>query len=342
MSRTAREVADYLGATLEGDPNILVSGLASPEQASPADLIYVESARYAERAMASRAQCAIAASGVELPGKTALRATVPKLAFARAAAWMIPSRPIARGIHPSAIIAPSAMLGADVAVGPFAVVEDDVFIGRGSQVGAHCVLGQGSRVGEDCRLHPRVTLYPSVRLGSRVEIHSGAVMGADGFGYVFGEGKHWKFPQLGVVEIGDDVEIGANTTIDRGSLRDTRVMSDVKLDNLVQVAHNVQIGEHTVIASQTGISGSTTIGRNVIIGGQTGIAERGRLEDGAIVGAQSGILPGKIVRTGQTVWGTPCRPLKKFKEQFAWIERLPELAARVKNLERRLDERDQE
>lgn len=342
MPRTAREVADYLGATLEGDPSVFVSGFANPEHASAADLIYVESARYAGRGMASRALCVLAPPGVELPGKTLLRATAPKLAFARAAAWMIPPRAVAHDIHPSALIDPSATLGEGVAVGPFAVIEESVFIGRGSQLGAHCIVGQGSWLGENCRLHPRVTLYPGVRLGSRVEIHSGAVLGADGFGYVFGEGKHWKFPQLGVVEIGDDVEIGANTTIDRGSLDDTRIMSDVKLDNLVQVAHNVQIGEHTIIASQTGISGSSTIGRNVIIGGQTGVGERGRLEDGAIVGGQSGILSGKIVRKGQIVWGTPCRPLKKFKEQFAWVERLPELAGRIKNLERRLPANGQE
>jgi UDP-3-O-[3-hydroxymyristoyl] glucosamine N-acyltransferase len=334
MTRTAREVADYLGAALEGDPEVPIAGLASPEQAAPTDLIYVESARHTARAAASRARCVLAPPGLELTGKTILRVAAPKLGFARAAAWLSATRAIANGIHPSAMIAPSAKLASDVAIGPFAVIEENVFIGQGSQVGAHCVLGQGASLGENCRLHPRVTLYPGVRLGCRVEIHSGAVIGADGFGYVFGEGKHWKFPQLGVVEIADDVEIGANTTIDRGSLDNTRIMKGVKIDNLVQVGHNVQIGEDSILASQTGISGSATIGKNAIIGGQVGIGERGRLEDGAIVGGQSGILSGKIVRKGQTVWGTPCRPLEKFKEQFAWLERLPELAARVKKLER--------
>ncbi len=334
MPRTTRELADYLGATLEGDPAALVAGVASPEHAAPADLIYVESSRHAARATASRALCVLAAPGVELRDKIILRLPAPKLAFARAAEWMLPPRAIAHGIHHSAIIAQSAKLAEGVAVGPFAVIEDNVVIGLDSQVGAHCVVGEGSLLGENCRLHPRVTLYPRVRLGSRVEIHSGAVVGADGFGYVFGEGKHWKFPQLGLVEIADDVEIGANTTIDRGSLENTRIMSGVKIDNLVQVAHNVRIGEGTVIASQTGISGSSTIGKHAIIGGQVGIGERGRVEDGAIIGGQSGILSGKIVRKGQTVWGTPCRPLEKFKEQFVWLERLPELAARIKKIER--------
>lgn len=334
MPRSAREIADYLGTTLEGDPAILIDGFAGPENASRTDLIYVESRRHAPRAIASEALCVVAAPAVELPGKTILRVTAPKLAFARIAAWMISPRAIAAGIHPSAVIAKSAKLERGVGIGPFAVIEENVYIGRDAQLGAHCVVGHGSSLGENCRLHPRVTLYPGVRLGCRVEIHSGAVIGADGFGYVFGEGKLWKFPQVGTVEIADDVEIGANTTIDRGSLKNTRIMDGVKLDNLIQVAHNVQIGEHTVVASQTGISGSSTIGKHAVIGGQVGIGEGGRLEDGAIVGGQSGVLSGKIVREGQAVWGTPCRPLEKFKKQFAWLERLPELAERIKKLER--------
>lgn len=334
MTRTAREIAQYLDATLEGDPAVIITGVASPEHASPTDLIYIESERHAARASTSRGRCVLATQAVVLPGKTILRVPAPKLAFARVAAWMLPPRTIAVGVHLSAFIAPSAKIASDVGVGPFAVIEENTVIGQGSQIGPHCVVGQGASLGENCRLHSRVTLYPGVRLGSRVEIHSGAVIGADGFGYVFGEGKHWKFPQLGIVEIGDDVEIGANTTIDRGSLENTRIMSGAKIDNLVQVAHNVQIGEHTVIASQTGISGSSTIGKQAVIGGQVGIGERGRVEDGGIVGGQSGVLSGKIVRKGQLVWGTPCRPLEKFKLQFAWLERLPELAERIKKLER--------
>lgn len=167
-----------------------------------------------------------------------------------------------------------------------------------------------------------------------MELHSGVVIGGDGFGYVYGEGRHWKFPQIGTVEIGDDVEIGCNTTVDRGSLGDTVIEAGAKIDNLVQVAHNVRIGEGSVIASQVGISGSCTIGKRVMIGGQAGFGEHSTVEDGAVIGGQSGILPGKIVRSGQIVWGTPVRPLGKFKEQFAWSARLPELAERVAKLEK--------
>jgi UDP-3-O-[3-hydroxymyristoyl] glucosamine N-acyltransferase len=169
-----------------------------------------------------------------------------------------------------------------------------------------------------------------------VEIHSGAVIGADGFGYAFGEGKHWKFPQAGIVEIGDDVEIGANTTIDRGSLDDTRIAEGVKLDNLVHVGHNCQIGAHSVIAAQVGLSGSCHFGKYVVVGGQAGFGERCKLEDKSVIGGQSGVLGGKTIHTGETVWGTPARALEKFKEQYAWYARLPELAARIKGLEAKL------
>ena len=213
------------------------------------------------------------------------------------------------------------------------MIGEDVHIGEGTQIGPHTVIGAGCWLGKNCRIHPRVTLYNGVRIGDRVEIHSGAVIGADGFGYAFGEGRYWKFPQVGIVEIADDVEIGANTTIDRGSLADTRIATGVKLDNLVHIGHNCEIGEHSVIAAQAGLSGSCTFGKNVVVGGQAGFGERCKLEDRAIIGGQSGVLGNKIIRSGETVWGTPARSLEKFKEQFVWLARLPELAARIKKLE---------
>jgi UDP-3-O-[3-hydroxymyristoyl] glucosamine N-acyltransferase len=334
MSHTAHELALYLGAEIEGDGAGSISGVASPELAGENDLIYVESPKHAGRAAASRARCAIVPPGIDLPGKTLLLTAEPKLAFVKAAAWLLPAPSIARGIHPTAIIAKSARLAADESVGPYAVIEDDAEIGQGTEIGAHCFVGRGARLGENCRLYPRVTLYAGARLGNRVTVHSGAVIGSDGFGYVFGDGRYWKFPQIGTVEIGDDVEIGANTTIDRGALDATRISVGVKLDNLVQVAHNVEIGEHSVVAAQTGISGSSVIGKNVVIGGQVGIADHCRLEDKSVAGAQAGIPTGKTIRSGQIVWGTPARPLEKFKEQYAWFARLPELAERLKKLER--------
>jgi UDP-3-O-[3-hydroxymyristoyl] glucosamine N-acyltransferase len=326
-------VAEAVGAHVEGEGSLELVGVAAPERAGAKHLIYVEAEKHAERALASGAQCVVARDGIVLPGKTVLRSEQPKVAFAKAAALLLERAPIANGIHPTAIVAPLARLGANVSLGPFVVIGEDSHIGDGTQIGAHTVIGAGCWIGQNCRLHPRVTLYSSVRVGHRVEIHSGAVLGADGFGFAFDGQRYWKFPQAGIVEIGDDVEIGANTTVDRGSLDDTRIGEGVKLDNLVHVGHNVQIGAHTVIAAQTGVSGSSTIGHHVVVGGQVGIADHCTLEDGSIAGAQAGIPTGKTIRSGQTVWGTPARPLEKFKEAYVWFARLPELAGRVKKLE---------
>ena len=336
MRRTAQELAEAIGAELEGDGTVEIGGVAAPERAGARDLIYVESAKHAQRGAASAAICVIGAEGLVLPGKTILRSAQPKVAFARAAELLLGRTPIASGIHPTAIVAALARVAPEVGVGPYAVIGEDAHVGAGAQIGAHSVIGAGCWIGENCRIHPHVTLYAGVRLGSRVEIHSGAVIGADGFGYAFGEGRHWKFPQAGIVEIGDDVEIGANTTIDRGSLDDTRIAEGVKLDNLVHVGHNCQIGAHTVVAAQVGLSGSCVFGKRVTVGGQAGFGERCKLEDGSVIGGQSGVLGGKTIRSGETVWGTPARSLEKFKELFAWYGRLPELAARIKGIEEKL------
>jgi UDP-3-O-[3-hydroxymyristoyl] glucosamine N-acyltransferase len=336
MRRTARELADAIDAALEGEGALEITGVAAPERAASRDLIYADSAKHAERAAASAALCVIAREGLRLPGKTVLRTANPKLAFSKAAALLLDRRPIAAGIHPTAVVAPLARVAGSASIGPYAVIGEDAHVGEETQIGAHCVIGAGCWVGENCRIHPRVTLYHHVRIGHRVEIHSGAVIGADGFGYAFGEGRQWKFPQVGIVEVGDDVEIGANTAIDRGSLDDTRIAEGVKLDNLVHIGHNCQIGAHTVVAAQAGFSGSCIVGKNVVIGGQAGFGERCELEDGAVIGGQSGVLGGKTIRRGQTVWGTPARTLEKFKEQYAFYGRLPELAARIKKLEAQL------
>lgn len=335
MRRTAKEVAERIGARVEGDGGLELVGVAAPERAGTKHLIYVEAAKHVERALASGAQCVVARDDIALSGKTVLRSAQPKVGFAKAAALLVERSPIASGIHPTAIVAPLARIGNDVSLGPYVVVGEDSHIGDGTQIGAHTVIGAGCWIGENCRIHPRVTLYGGVRVGHRVEIHVGAVLGADGFGYAFDGERYWKFPQEGIVEIADDVEIGANTTIDRGSLDDTRIRQGVKLDNLVHVGHNVQIGAHTVIAAQTGISGSSTLGHHVVVGGQVGIADHCTLEDESIAGAQAGIPTGKTIRSGQTVWGTPARPLDKFKEAYVWFAKLPELAERVKKLERK-------
>src|ERR1700722_15323278 len=334
MKRTAQELANHVGARVEGDGAIELLSVAAPERAEARDLIYVDSPKNTPRAATSDAVCIIALDGLELPGKTVLRHRQPKVAFAKAAALLLDKPVIAPpGIHPTAVVPPSAQISPSASIGPYVVIGANVRVGDRTQIGPHCSIAVGCRVGADGRIHPRVTLYANVRIGDRVEIHSGAVIGADGFGYAYGEGRHWKFPQAGIVEIGDDVEIGANTTIDRGSLDDTQIGEGVKLDNLVHIGHNCKIGAHTVIAALVGLSGSCTFGKNVVVGGQAGFGERCELEDGAVIGGQSGVLGGKVIRSGQVVWGTPARLLERFKEEYAWFGRLPDLAARIKELE---------
>jgi len=337
-NRTAGDLAQFLGCALQGEAGLNLKGVASPEAAEADDLVYLDSIRHRERVIQSAASCVITSPDLPIPGRTLILASRPKMAFAKAAAWLVPPSALAEGVHPTAVIAESARLSRGAAVGPFAVIEEEVEVGEGAQIGAFCFVGRGALLGDGCRLHPRVTLYPGVKIGHNVTIHSGAVLGCDGFGYVTDhvaeKGKHWKFPQVGNLEVADDVEIGANTTIARGSLGVTRLGAQAKLDNLVHLAHNVQVGERTLIAAQTGVAGSSVIEEDVVIGGQVGIADHCRLEAGCVAGAQAGIPSGKVIRRGQTVWGTPARPIQRFKEQYGWFARLPELAERVRALEK--------
>lgn len=320
MRRTTQEIAEFVGGELRGDGAALMDSVASLKNAGPGDLSYAEE-KFNSGVPKSRAGCVIVQSG-EFPANTVIIAKNPKLAFARAAAWLLADDSDDAGIHPAATVAPDAVIGEGVKIGPGAVIESGASIGDGSVVDAGSYVGKGSKVGGRCRLYPRVVVYAGVEIGNRVIVHAGAVIGADGFGFVKDGAAHVKFPQVGKVIIEDDVEIGANTCIDRGSLETTVIRRGVKLDNLIQIAHNVEIGEHTVIAALTGISGSCTLGDQCIIGGQVGIGEHARLDDNTIIGGQGGVLNGKHVRGGEVLWGTPVRPLKEFLVQQACLARL--------------------
>lgn len=335
MPMTAGELAAYLGGELVGDPQANVRSIASLASARPGDLVYIESEKRLPDALASPASAILVGKALLARGKTLIRVDHPKWAFARAAELLLPEPPVATGQHPTAVIHPSARLGANVAVGPYVVIEENVRVGNNCQLGAGCLLGANVTLGDDCVLFPRVTVYHHVRVGRRVRIHSGVVLGSDGFGYVPVEGRWEKFPQRGTLVIEDDVEIGANTTVDRGALDETRIRRGTKLDNLVHVGHNVRLGQDCVIAAQTGISGSVTIGDRVVAGGQVGIGDHCRIEDEAVLGGQCGILSHKAIQRGQTVWGTPARPLAEFKKSYPYVARLPELAARLTDLERK-------
>jgi UDP-3-O-[3-hydroxymyristoyl] glucosamine N-acyltransferase len=327
MKRALKEVANFLGVPLVGDGEAEVTGIASLQSAKPGDVVFVEDGKNLDKALASQATAVIAGefARAKTSRKPLLIAPQPRLAFARVAAWLASTTVASSSTHPSALVDSSASLAKSVTIEEHAVIRDQVHIGENSRVGAGCVVGPDVRIGRDCRLYPSVTVYPGTTLGDRVVIHAGAVLGSDGFGYVRDSksGRYEKFPQMGTLEIEDDVEIGANSTIDRGALDVTRIRRGTKIDNLVHVGHNVDIGEDVVIAAQTGLSGSAVVENDVIIGGQVGIADHVRIEAGAILGAQSGIPSNKVIRgKGIVFWGTPARPIKEYLKELAVLARL--------------------
>ena len=327
MPRSAKEIADFVEARLVGDGTARLTGIASIRSASAGDLVFVEDERNFTKAIASPASAIVAPDSANLTqtSKPLLLHAQPRLAFARAAKLLCVRPDRKPGIHPSAIVHPSAHLAATAAIGERVVIGENVTISDYTWIGAGSVIAADVMIGQRCELYPNVTTYPGVRLGNRVIVHSGAVLGSDGFGYVRNQqsGRYEKFPQIGRLEIEDDVEIGANSTVDRGALDVTRIARGTKIDNLVHVGHNVQIGEDVVIAAQTGLSGSAVIENNVVIGGQVGIADHVKVESGAILGAQSGIPSKKIIRGKDVVfWGTPARPIREYLKELAVLARL--------------------
>ena len=333
---TAEEIARMLGGKLHGDGSRQIRDVASLETAGADEITYAEGARALERAAGARAGLILIKEGASLQGQTTVAVAHPKLAFIRVASALRPAVVYPPGIHPTAVIASDVEVPRDASVGAFVVIEHAVKIGAGTRLSAGVFLGEGVQVGSHCVLHPRVTLYPGAQLGSRVVLHAGVIVGSDGFGYVFGEGRHHKFPQLGKVIIEDDVEIGSNSTVDRGSLGSTIIGQGTKIDNLCQIAHNVKIGRHCVIAAQTGISGSVEMGDYVVLGGQVGIADHVRIEDHVMIGGRGAVFPGKVIRKGSSVWGDPVRPLAEYKRMNAYLSRLPGLVEKVKQLSQRL------
>ena len=322
-----KDMAASLGARIQGDGNVSVSRVASAGLADGDSLVFAEDEAALSDALDSKAAAILvteelAAKAGETKPLVVMRQ--PRLGFARAAQLLRTSER-KTGVHSTAIVASDAILAEDVFVDAYAVVGNAAEIGRGTSLGAGSVIGAGVRIGKNCRLYPRVVLYPGVRLGDRVVVHAGAVLGADGFGYVrdAATGEYLQFPQQGTLVVEDDVEIGANTTIDRGALEETRIARGVKLDNLVHVGHNVNVGKNVVIAAQTGVSGSSTIGDDAIVGGQVGIADHVEIGEKVILGAQAGIPSRKKIRgPGIVFWGTPARPIKDYLKELAVLSRL--------------------
>lgn len=302
---TTGELAEQLGLSLRGDRSRHITGAAVLEDAASDQLVFAGSPKFFDAARKSGAGCIIALAEYEGgSGQCVIESQQPRAHFAKALAILYPGPGIAPGIHETAVVDQSAAIAAGV------------------RIGAGSVVGRGARIGEGSVLHPRVTVYERVTIGARCVIHSGAVIGADGFGFEMAGGRYHKVPQVGTVEIGDDVEIGANTCIDRATLGVTSIGEGTKLDNLVHIAHNCRIGRHVVIAAQTGLAGGVTIGDYAIVGGQVGVGDKARIESRAVIGSGAGILTSKIVRAGEPVWGTPARPLRQYLAQLATLSRI--------------------
>jgi UDP-3-O-[3-hydroxymyristoyl] glucosamine N-acyltransferase len=337
MPFTIADLAELVSGVVEGDNAKLITGANTIENAGPSDLAFAANRKALAAAALTHAGCLLVPSSFgSSPVTAVVRVADPRAAFAKALEHIYPRKRLSPGIHPSAVVAASAVIGADCSIGAYVSIGENARIGDACQIGAGCVLGDNVAVGNDSILHPRVTLYERVKMGARVIVHSGCVIGADGFGFVLAKDHYEKFPQVGVVEIGDDVEIGANCCIDRAALGTTRIGQGTKIDNLVHIAHNCSIGRHVIVVAQTGFSGSVTVGDYAVIGGQVGVGEKATIEAKAIVGGKAGVLTSQTVRAGEPVWGIPARPLRRHLKGLAYVQKLPELNETVRELRQRL------
>jgi UDP-3-O-[3-hydroxymyristoyl] glucosamine N-acyltransferase len=334
---TLAERARQIGASFEGDERIEISGVAGIREAERGDVSFIANPRYAAEASSTKASAVIVAEDwtADCPA-VLLRAKNPDAAFAQASVlFYTPAPEPVVGVHPTAVVANDVALGKGVSIGPLCVIESGVKIGAGTVISAQCYVGFCSVIGEKSFLYPQVSLREFTKIGNRVIVHNGTVIGSDGFGYsVDAEGVRTKIPQIGCVEIGDDVEIGANVTIDRARFGKTKIGNGVKIDNLVQIAHNAVIGNHVVLVAQVAIAGSTSIGEKTIFAGQSGAAGHLKVGSQVIVMAGSGVT--KDIPDGACVMGMPAISAAKQKRAHAGIMLLPKLKERVVALEEKI------
>jgi UDP-3-O-[3-hydroxymyristoyl] glucosamine N-acyltransferase len=331
MSFTAAQIAEQIGGEVLGDGTVELTGLAPAEHARPGDLTFAENAAYFAAAEASQATAVLVTGDLPASKKVLVRVANARVAMAKALAIFFPPDGLPCGIHPDAAIADSAQIDPTAHIGPHCVV------GARVRLGARSVLMGGNHLGRDCQigcdvcLHPNVVIYAKTQIGHRVIIHAGTVIGSDGYGYVFDQGRHRKMPQVGHLVIHDDVEIGANAAIDRGALGATVIGPGTKIDNLVHVAHNVVLGRHCLIMGQVGFAGSTTLGDYCVVASQSGISGHLKLGNQVTIGAKSGVM--RDIPDGGRVLGIPAAPDKQAKRQWVGVQQLPELIRRLRELE---------
>ncbi|AZG85603.1 UDP-3-O-(3-hydroxymyristoyl)glucosamine N-acyltransferase [Pseudomonas syringae pv. pisi str. PP1] len=328
------QLAEFLGATLRGDKDIEITGLATLQEAGPGQVSFLANPKYRKLLVDTQA-AAVLLKPADAEGYTGNALVVPDtyLAYARISHFFDPKPKSSAGVHPTAVIAADALIDPAASIGAFAVIESGVRIAAGVTIGAHCFIGARCEIGEGGWLAPRVTLYHDVRIGKRVVIQSGAVLGGEGFGFAQDKGIYHKVAQIGGVTLGDDVEVGVNTAIDRGALADTRIGNGVKLDNQIQIAHNVQVGDHTAMAACVGISGSTKIGKHCMLAGGVGLVGHIDICDGVYITGMT-MVTHSITEPGSYSSGTAMQPADEWRKSAARLRKIDDMARRLQKLEK--------
>ena len=337
MVATVEQLAELVHGRLVGDGSVSIRSARPVAEAGPGDITFIENDRFAKLLRASPASAAIVGPHFSLGQReveqslAVIEVDDPMAAFLAVRTHLIGEHKTRwTGIHPQAWVAPTAQIGADVAIYPFAYVGDGAIVGDGTTLHPGAVIGEGCKIGRDCIVHPNAVLYRDVTLGDRVEIHAGSVLGGDGFGYRQVDGRHVKVPHTGRLEIENDVEVGSNSTIDRATFETTRIGEGTKIDNLVMIGHNNQIGRHNLLCGQVGISGSCKTGDYVVMAGQAGIKDKTQIGHRVIVGAQAGVH--RNIADGQNVLGSPAIPVREQRRLFQMIARLPEMHRQLRDL----------
>lgn len=339
MEFTAKQIAEFIRGRVEGDENTKVSTFAKIEEGVPGAISFLSNPKYTHYLYDSKSSVVLIDEDLQLEHPvtpTLIRTKSAYEAVAQLLQLYESMKSKKKGISPLASIATSAQVGENAYVGPFAVIGEGVKIGNGCQIYPNAVIGDGVKIDDGSIIYPNVTIYHSCILGKNVTIHSGSVIGADGFGFAPKDGGYEKIPQIGIVTIEDDVEIGANTCIDRSTMGSTYIRKGVKLDNLVQIAHNVEVGANTVMSAQVGIAGSTKVGQWCMFGGQVGLAGHITIDDKTFLGAQSGV-PSSLKGGGELI-GTPPMSPKAFFRSQAIIRRLPDMYKQLNEMQKTIDE----
>ncbi len=336
LNLNLKEIAQIIGGKVIGDPNIKIKGISGIKEAQEGDITFVANPKYLPLIYQTKASAIIVSGEIKESPKPVIKCENPSLAFAKVVSLIAPPVKRPEGISELTFIDKEAEISEDVDIGPFTIIEAGAKIGRGTVIYGNCYIGHETEIGEDCLIYANVSIRERIRIGDRVIIHSGAVIGSDGFGFATVRGVQHKIPQIGTVVIEDDVEIGANVTIDRARFDKTIIGKGTKIDNLVQIAHNVIIGENCIIVAQSGISGSTILEDNVIVAGQAGIVGHIKIGKNSIIMAKSGVS--KSVPPNTKVFGYPAKEANHAKRVNACVQKLPEVVKEIRELRERVRE----